>query len=85
VSLLPLLKARDTTLLGTDVGLDVTPSGVEEVVIPTHTVAIVGMAPMATANPFRIVTKLSDGSYRVQKVNLYKERGRERYLTQGEA
>src|SRR4030095_6166949 len=30
-SMLPLLKARDAALLGADVGLDVTPSGVEEV------------------------------------------------------
>ena len=50
VSLLPLLKARDAALLGTDVGLDVTPSGVEEVVIPTHTVAIVGMGLVIVDN-----------------------------------
>jgi len=50
VSLLPLLKARDAALLGTDVGLDVTPSGVEEVVIPTHTVAIVGMGLLIVDN-----------------------------------
>jgi kynurenine formamidase len=43
VSALPLLKARDVAVLGTDVGLDVSPSGVEEVVIPTHTVAIASM------------------------------------------
>jgi kynurenine formamidase len=50
VSLLPILKARDAALLGTDVGLDVTPSGVEEVVIPTHTVAIVGMGLLIVDN-----------------------------------
>jgi kynurenine formamidase len=50
VSLLPLLKARDVALLGTDVGLDVTPSGVEGVVIPTHTVAIVGMGLLIVDN-----------------------------------
>ena len=50
MSLLPLLKARDAALLGTDVGLDVTPSGVEEVVIPTHTVAIVGMGLLIVDN-----------------------------------
>ena len=43
VSMLPLLKARDAAVLGTDVGLDVAPTGVEEVQIPVHTVAIVGM------------------------------------------
>lgn len=40
VSALPLIRARDVAVLGTDVGLDVTPAGVEGVVIPTHTVAI---------------------------------------------
>lgn len=43
VSALPLLRARDVAVLGTDVGLDVTPAGVEGVVIPTHTVAIASM------------------------------------------
>ena len=50
VSLLPLLKARDAALLGTDVGLDVTSSCVEEVVIPTHTVAIVRMGLLIVDN-----------------------------------
>jgi kynurenine formamidase len=50
VSLLPLLKARDAALLGTDVGLDVTPAGVDDVVIPTHTVAIVGMGLIIVDN-----------------------------------
>lgn len=50
VSLLPLLKARDAAVLGTDVGLDVTPSGVEEVVIPTHTVAIAAMGMLIVDN-----------------------------------
>lgn len=40
VSALPLLRERDVAVLGTDVGLDVTPAGVDGVVIPTHTVAI---------------------------------------------
>lgn len=43
VSTLPLLHERDIAGLATDVGLDVTPSGVEGVVIPTHTVAIAAM------------------------------------------
>jgi len=44
VSALPLLKERDAAVLGTDVGLDVSPSGVDpSVVIPTHTVAIASM------------------------------------------
>jgi kynurenine formamidase len=50
VSLLPLLKARDAAVLGTDVGLDVTPPGVDGVVIPTHTVAIVGMGLLIVDN-----------------------------------
>jgi kynurenine formamidase len=50
VSLLPLLKARDAALLGTDVGLDVSPAGVDGVVIPTHTVAIVGMGLIIVDN-----------------------------------
>jgi kynurenine formamidase len=50
VSLLPLLKARDVAVLGTDVGLDVTPPGVDGVVIPTHTVAIVGMGLLIIDN-----------------------------------
>lgn len=50
VSLLPLLKARDAAALGTDVGLDVSPPGVDDVVIPTHTVAIVGMGLLIIDN-----------------------------------
>lgn len=51
VSMLPLLKARDAAVLGTDVGLDVDPTGVaEEVQIPTHTVAIVGMGMIIIDN-----------------------------------
>ena len=37
-------------VLGTDVGLDVTPPGVEGVVIPTHTVAIVAMGLLIVDN-----------------------------------
>lgn len=43
VTALPFIRARDVAALGTDVGLDVTPSGVTGVVIPTHTVAIAGI------------------------------------------
>lgn len=43
VSALPLLRERDVAVLGTDVGLDVSPSGVDGVIIPTHTVAIAAM------------------------------------------
>lgn len=43
VTALPLIRARDVAALATDVGLDVTPAGVEGVVIPTHTVAIAGI------------------------------------------
>jgi kynurenine formamidase len=50
VSMLPLLKARDAAVLGTDVGLDVSPTGVDGVVIPTHTVAIVGMGMIIIDN-----------------------------------
>lgn len=50
VSMLPLLKARDAAVLGTDVGLDVSPAGVDGVVIPTHTVAIVGMGMIIIDN-----------------------------------
>jgi hypothetical protein len=48
--MLPLLKARDAAVLGTDVGLDVSPAGVDGVVIPTHTVAIVGMGMIIIDN-----------------------------------
>ncbi len=51
VSMLPLLKARDAAVLGTDVGLDVAPTGVEAgVQIPTHTVAIAGMGMIIIDN-----------------------------------
>lgn len=43
VSALPLIRERDVAALATDVGLDVTPSGVQGVVIPTHTLAIAGI------------------------------------------
>lgn len=43
VSALPLMRERDVAVLATDVGLDVSPSGVDGVVIPTHTVAIAGI------------------------------------------
>jgi kynurenine formamidase len=43
VSALPLLRERDVAVLGTDVGLDASPSGVDGVIIPTHTVAIAAM------------------------------------------
>jgi len=39
---------------------------------------------LAKSNPFRVVQQLADGSYRVQKVKLFKEHGRERYLDQEE-
>jgi hypothetical protein len=37
-------------VLGTDVGLDVVPAGVEGVVIPTHTVAIASMGLLIIDN-----------------------------------
>jgi len=40
---------------------------------------------LARSNPFRIVSKLKDGSYRTQQVRLSKEKGRERYLSKDEA
>ena len=43
VSALPWFKTRDVALIGTDVGLDVAPAGVEGVVNPVHTVALVAM------------------------------------------
>lgn len=43
VTALPLMRERDVAALATDVGLDVTPSGVDGVVIPTHTMAIAGI------------------------------------------
>jgi kynurenine formamidase len=50
VTALPLIRERDAALLATDVGLDVTPAGVEGVVIPTHTVAIAGMGLLIIDN-----------------------------------
>jgi len=50
VSALPLLRERDVAVLGTDVGLDVIPAGVDGVVIPTHTVAIAGMGLLIIDN-----------------------------------
>jgi kynurenine formamidase len=50
VSALPLVRERDVAALGTDVGLDVLPSGVEGVVIPTHTVAIVSLGLLVIDN-----------------------------------
>lgn len=52
VTTLPLLRERDVAVLGTDVGLDVSPAGVEGVVIPTHTVAIaaIGLIIIDNAN-----------------------------------
>jgi kynurenine formamidase len=50
VSALPLLRERDVAVLGTDVGLDVVPAGVEGVVIPTHTVAIAGIGLLIIDN-----------------------------------
>jgi len=40
---------------------------------------------LAQSNPFRNVTRLSDGTYRVEKIRLFKEKGRERYLSDEEA
>jgi kynurenine formamidase len=50
VSALPLLRERDVAVLGTDVGLDVVPAGVEGVVIPTHTVAIASIGLLIIDN-----------------------------------
>jgi kynurenine formamidase len=50
VSALPLLRERDAAVLGTDVGLDVIPAGVEGVVIPTHTVAIASIGLLIIDN-----------------------------------
>jgi kynurenine formamidase len=50
VSALPLLRERDAAALGTDVGLDVSPSGVDGVIIPTHTLAIAGIGLMIIDN-----------------------------------
>jgi len=40
---------------------------------------------LAESNPFRVVTKTPDGEYRVERVKLFKERERTRYLSQDEA
>lgn len=50
VSALPLLRERDAAVLGTDVGLDVIPTGVDEVAIPTHTVAIASIGLLILDN-----------------------------------
>jgi kynurenine formamidase len=50
VSALPLIRERDAAALGTDVGLDVIPAGVEGVVIPTHTVAIASIGLLIIDN-----------------------------------
>jgi kynurenine formamidase len=50
VSTLPLLHERDAAVLATDVGLDVIPTGVEGVVIPTHSVAIAAMGLLIIDN-----------------------------------
>jgi len=43
VSAVPLFRARDIAMIGSDAGLDVTPSGVHGVGNPVHTILIVGM------------------------------------------
>jgi kynurenine formamidase len=50
VTALPLLHERDAAVLGTDVGLDVIPAGVDGVAIPTHTAAIAGMGMLVIDN-----------------------------------
>src|SRR5207249_7458017 len=40
---------------------------------------------LAHSNPFRNVSRQSDGTYRVERVRLFKEKGRERYLNQDDA
>jgi len=50
VSALPLMRSRDVAALGTDVGLDVIPTGVEGVPIPTHTVAIASIGLLILDN-----------------------------------
>jgi len=42
-SCLPWLKARDVAIVGSDLSLDVLPSGVEGVVLPVHLVVLVAM------------------------------------------
>ena len=42
-SCLPWLKARDVAIVGSDLSLDVLPSGVEGVVLPVHMVVLVAM------------------------------------------
>lgn len=43
VSCMPLMKKLDVALLGSDLGLDVMPSGVEGIRLPVHQVSIVAM------------------------------------------
>lgn len=50
VSALPFIRQRDVAALGTDVGLDVIPTGVEGVAIPTHTVAIASIGLLIIDN-----------------------------------
>ena len=42
-SCLPWLKARDVAVIGSDLALDVLPSGVEGVLLPVHVVVLVAM------------------------------------------
>ncbi len=35
---------------------------------------------LAESNPFRVVKKTTNGDYRVEKIELFKEQGRTRYL-----
>lgn len=50
VSALPLIRERDVAALGTDVGLDVVPAGIDGVAIPTHTVAIAAIGLLIIDN-----------------------------------
>jgi len=50
VSTVPFFKARDVAVLGSDVGLDVTPFGVDGVVNPVHTLVITGMGVAVVDN-----------------------------------
>ena len=42
-SIAPWIKARDVAIVGSDVGTDVTPSQVEGVTLPVHTLLITAM------------------------------------------
>jgi len=50
VTTVPLFKSRDIAVLGSDVGLDVTPFGVDGVVNPVHTLVITGMGVAVVDN-----------------------------------